>query len=135
MKRTIKNNTDRAFKRAFNLESFEHLEEGYEEGLEDYEEGYEELEEQYENLRRAGHRNPHAAMKAKHGSRWKGKVATKKSHNTLVGATGTGAEATFTVNVKRLTFNIATDLPVEVFNVIDNYSDNAVLRRYLPAVS
>lgn len=129
----MERNTQRAFSRAMGFESFDDLEESYED--EGYEEGYEELEEAYENLVRAGHRRPHSAMSAKYGRRWKGVRGggTKKSGKTLVGRNMAGANATISITATRLTFNIPDDLPIQIFNVMDNYADNSVLRRYLPA--
>lgn len=126
----VERNTQRAFSRAMGFESLEEFEgmDDYE-GLDDYD-SYEELEEQYENLRRAGHRNPNGAMRKKHGKKWMG---TKKSGKTLVGGAASGANATVSITATRLTFSIPYDLPVQLFNVMDNYADNSVLRRYLPA--
>lgn len=128
--RNVERNTERAFSRAMGFESFD----DYEENYDDLEEGYEELEESYENLRRAGHRNPHGAMKKRYGGRWKGVRGggTKRSGNTLVGRNMQGANATVQVTATRQTFNIPFDLPVQLFNVLDNTADNSVLRRYLP---
>lgn len=127
----MERNTDRAFNRAMGFESFD----DYEEGYDDYEEGYDDLEEQYENLVRAKHPRPHSVMEKRYGRRWKGVRGggTKKSGHTLIGRNMSGANATINVTATRQTFNIAADLPIQLFNVIDNYADNTVLRRYLPA--
>lgn len=123
--KNVERNTQRAFSRAMGFESFDDYEN---ENIEDYDD-YESLENDYENLRRAGHPNPNSAMKKKHGNKWMG---TKRSGKTLVGKSAQGADATVTVTAVRQSFNIQTDLPIQLFNVVDNYSDNSVLRRYLP---
>lgn len=122
----VERNTKRAFDRAMGFESFDDLEGENLEGLEDYEE----MEEAYENLRKAGHPSPNKAMSKKYGRKWMG---TKRSPSTLVGKSAQGADATVTVTAVRQSFNIPADLPIQLFNVIDNYADNSVLRRYLPA--
>ena len=136
--KAIDTNLDRANARAF---SFEHLEdvEDMEQtagGLSSFEmETYErEFLEELENV--GGNQQlAHAKIGKKYGKRGRAwsYMASKKSTRSLTGAQRGGEVATVTVIATRTSMNINKDLPVQIFNVMDNYADSSVLKRYLPA--
>jgi len=134
----VERNLQRATERAFEgMENMEEYEESYEEledlaeGLSDYEK--ESYEQEFYELENAVGRN--AAKKkfaAKRGKRGRAWLATKSS-GSLAGGKQNGATATVQVTITRLTFRIVKDLPIQMFNVIDNYADSAIIKEFLPA--
>lgn len=145
-KRGLTRNLYNAHERVMSYENF-NGDENYEEDYEDdYEEAYENLSvgeqealesEYYENAEEYGEHVAKARMRQK-GKKGQGflryGLGTKAKSSTLTGAIRAGyAKATFAVKVTRNSFNINATLPVEIFNVIDIYADNATIKRYLPA--